>query len=875
MRDITDRKKEQQDLEDSRQQLTLTLEAANLGLWDWQPQPDVVHTNDIFFTMLGYSPDAFPDMTSKHWLSLMHPDDIESVMAVIQLFANGDDSLYRTEHRLRSADGQWRWMLSAGRVVARDTAGKATRFVGVHIDITEQKQAAEALAKSEERLDLAMSVANDGIWDWDVQSNTVHFDSRYYTMAGYEPEAFPHTFEEWKKRVHPDDIQLAMAPYKDLFAAKQNTYDVEFRFMQKDGSYIWIRARGKIVERDAQGTPLRFVGTHSDITVQKEIEQQMIKAQQQAEAANKAKSEFLANMSHEIRTPMNVIIGMSQLALGTDLKPIQKNYIEKVNYSAATLLAIINDILDFSKIEAGKMDMELIDFRLQSIFDHIDTLIRYKAEEQGLELTITLAADIPKTLKGDPLRLGQILINLSNNAVKFTSQGRINISVQLLEQQQDRATLQFCVADTGIGMTAEQQTVLFQAFSQADSSTSRKYGGSGLGLTISKKLIKLMDRNGAIWVESEAGQGTRFFFTLQLALGEAHKVAVEQIDEDENLDRLQGAKILLVEDNELNQEMAKVMLEGKGLLVSQVWNGQEALDILQTEQFDGVLMDVQMPVMDGYAATRAIRKLPQFKTLPILALSANVMASDRAAAKAAGMNDHIGKPFNVSQLLNTMGKWISVKHPVEQPVYQQADTEKKSIDSTNEKTGKFEKLIGIDSKKGLAATEYNVTLYCRLLIMFHTGQSKFAELFQAAQADNDPQAASRIAHTLKGVAGNIGAGKVQQAALVLESACRQKKSAADIETALQQVLAELDPVIEGLEGFIAQSDDEQPGQPADPQQVDALIEKLKILLKEHNIEAFKRSQELRALLPDKDLSALITAVESFDFEGAAKLLPQI
>ncbi|MCK5679823.1 response regulator, partial [bacterium] len=288
---------------------------------------------------------------------------------------------------------------------------------------------------------------------------------------------------------------------------------------------------------------------------------------------------------------------------------------------------------------------------------HVTTLIGFEAEKQGLKLSVDISDEVPKFLKGDSLRLGQILINLTNNAVKFTSQGEVKISAELIGQHEDRVTLQFCVADTGVGMTSEQQARLFKSFSQADNSSTRKFGGTGLGLSISKKLIELMD--GTIRVESETGRGSRFFFTIELALGDVGQVATEQIEENQDLARLRGAKILLVEDNELNQELAMALLDREGVLVTSAWNGQEALESLQKERFDGVLMDLQMPVMDGYAATREIRKLPQYKTLPIIAITANVMAEDREKVIAAGMNDHIGKPFKKLEMLRTIASWIT------------------------------------------------------------------------------------------------------------------------------------------------------------------------------------------------------------------------
>jgi signal transduction histidine kinase/CheY-like chemotaxis protein len=676
----------------------------------------------------------------------------------------------------------------------------------------------------------------------------------------------------------------------------------------------------------------------SEIHEREQIELALSEAMKAAEAATQAKSDFLANMSHEIRTPMNAIIGMAHLALRTELDAKQQDYVGKIQGSGQHLLGIINDILDFSKIEAGKLDVETIDFDLDKVLDNTAALIGDKATSKGLELIFDIEADLPRALRGDPLRIGQVIINYSNNAVKFTDEGEIIVRARKIEEDEDEMLVRFEVQDTGIGLTEEQRGKLFQAFQQADTSTSRQYGGTGLGLTISKQLATLM--GGDVGVESEHGVGSTFWFTARLGKGEekvrqylpdpdlrnrrvlvvddnAHAreilsemltnmtfrvdevssgeeavsavqaadkedpyeivfmdwrmspgidgieavrqvkasglvappgtvmvtaygraevfheaeavgvdvslvkpvnasvlfesaiqvltgeagEAVSELEETIELAAIKNARILLVEDNELNQQVAMELLTQAGLVVELAEDGQIGVNMVSENAYDAVLMDMQMPVMDGVTATKEIRKDPRFADLPILAMTANAMEGDRERCAEAGMNDHIAKPIDPDMMYRSLLKWIepgerdqpeSVEPPVS--VTPQADTAPESPDENP-----LAAIEGLDVEGGVRRVAGKRDFYERLVRQFAEGEEAEAvETIRTQLSEGDREAAERTAHSLKGVAGTLGAAELQQRAEGVESAIRENSDESTTEELLQSVDQELSRLVSAI-----------------------------------------------------------------------------
>jgi two-component system sensor histidine kinase/response regulator len=1015
--DITERKALEDKLKQTLAERETILENSIVGMILLNAAGRVNWANRAMFQIFGVAPmDPIGQSLEQYYPS--REDYLRTGAAVADAVRRG--VAYEAELQMRRADGSLFWTYLSGRAVNPRDLSQGT--VWVVMDITKRRQLEIDLNKSEEHHRQVINNVTECILV--VQDGHIVFaNPRVLQLTGFsQEELFAQPFVA---AIHPEDRPLVIDHHMRRLRGEDVEQYYQFRVINaQTRAVIWVQLSAVMIEWEGRPATLSFM---TDVTERKRLEDSLkhsmaerirletlqiqaeLKeaelARRHAEETTHAKSMFLANMSHEIRTPMNAIIGMAHLALRTELDPKQRDYIEKIRSAGLSLLGVINDILDFSKIEAGKLDMEHVSFNLDDVLNNVATVTSARAHEKRLEYLFQFPLDIPRGLVGDPLRLGQVLINLINNAIKFTERGEVFVACRRLDMSADKIQLQFVVRDTGIGMSPEQTGKLFRAFSQADDSTTRKYGGTGLGLSISKRLVELM--GGTIWLESEAGIGTTIRFTAWFGLADpqqrrevappeinglrilivddnpsartvladslaalpvrvdlasnagealdmihaadgANPYAVVFTDFDmpgmdgidlitavkcddtlnaaprmvllsaqgreearqrigydrsdgfllkpvsasklvdmlvelvtprtrlapvaakDKTPRFRDLNVLLVEDNEINQQIAIELMQAAGIRIDVASNGRAALDKLMIagpSRYGLVFMDVQMPEMDGHEATRRIRADARFAKLPILAMTAHALVEERERCFAAGMNGHLAKPINPAELYAAIARWcpqcVAADGAGSLPVPAEANEPGLVIE-------------GLDVKDGLMRALGNRDFYLQMLARFHGSQrDTVADIRKALEQDRE--VAERLAHSLKGVAGLLGAAGVQDLSSQLEACIRGGQQ----DGTLERVLDELDDSMRMLHAAIgrvlpAAEAGAAPDTPVDRTQAQAAIHRFGDLLRDSDSEAvdlFDQSCGLFAATLDAQCcSDIERAVAQYDFDAALDAL---
>jgi PAS domain S-box-containing protein len=1004
---------QREQLEESEERSRLLLESTAEGIWGNDAEGIIRFVNPAACRILGYTASELLGQPGHATVHHHYPDGrvYPLEQCPMRLAVTQGKAAHVEDEVLWRKDGSGLPVEYRATPVSKD--GVVVGCVVSFTDVTARKAGERLLKETEQYFRSVLERAPDGLLVVDADGTIRIANAQCERLFGYARDELIGSKVEM---LVPDEIR---AQHPDLRASFHRTpttramgAKAELRARRNDGSLFPVDI-GLSPLPGRTGGEVQVAVSVRDITERKQAEVELKAAKSKAEEATRMKSMFLANMSHEIRTPMNAIIGLSHLALKTPLNAKQRDYISKVHNAGTSLLALVNDILDFSKIEAGKLDIETTDFRLDDVVTSVTTVTGQKATDKGLELLAHVAPGIPQVLLGDPLRLGQILTNLVNNAVKFTERGEICVTAEMLQQTGEKCQIKFSVRDTGIGMTEEQSAKLFQPFTQADMSTTRKHGGTGLGLSVCRRLVELM--GGDIWLDSRPGEGTTFTFTVWLGVGQQKGsgrvipgrlttlralivddnaaardiiddllkgvvsqrdavasapealAAIKQADADapydvvfmdwrmpgmdglqaaravkadgslrhppaiimvtafgrdevrEEADKLQldgflvkpvtksmlldalvgafadaddqaaavasataegislrGLRVLLVEDNDINQQIAVELLEGVGAKVDVANNGREAVDTLSggptPPPYDVVLMDLQMPVMDGHQATSKLRSDTRFTALPIYAMTAHATLEERNFCLANGMNGHIAKPLDPALLFDTLSKIPRRNPEVVTP-------------GTGAAAGAavgappdVPPVDGLDSASGLRRVGGNAKLYVKLLRQFGKQQADAVGEIRAALAANDVESATRLAHTLKGVAGNLGAGDVQDAAAAVETLLRGRSPAGAINAALARLTAVLNPFVARLRTAFTMGSTAAAAPTVPATQTRSVAEKLVKLFADFDTSAVTFAEENQASLrpafdaPTWDL--FLRHTQGFAFADAQALLDQ-
>jgi PAS domain S-box-containing protein len=873
--DISDRKAMEESLREKEAKYRSLFEAIPNPFFYKDRDCRYLGCNVAFERYLGLSRDEIVGRTAYDLAPKELADDYFAADAA--LLANPGTQIY--EAKVRWADDSLHDVIFH-KATFIQADGSPGGIAGIILDITERKVAEEQLRK----LSLAVEQSPESIIITDLNAKIEYVNEAFVRKTGYSRE------EAFGK--NPRILHSGRTPpetYDSLWEAlvHERPWKGEFHNRRKDGSeYVEFASITPI--RQPDGKVSHYLAVKEDITEKKHMGEeldrhrhhleelvasrtlQLAEAQQRADAANHAKSAFLANMSHEIRTPMNAIIGLTHLLRRAEPTPVQAERLAKIDAAANHLLSIINDILDLSKIDAGRLELEQADFHLSSILDNVRSLIADQAKAKGLEITLD-PDGVPAWLRGDATRLRQALLNYASNAIKFTQRGSIALRALLVEERDDEIEVRFEVQDTGIGVEPDALDKLFHAFEQADVSTTRRYGGTGLGLAITRRLAHMM--GGDAGASSEPGSGSTFWFTVRLRRGRGIMPTVPEGNARDVVAEMRrhhaGARVLLAEDNAVNREVAMELLHGAGLAVDTAENGRQAVHKARVTDYDVILMDMQMPEVDGLEATRLIRGLPGRASTPIVALTANAFDEDRHKCEQAGMNDFVAKPVDPETLFTILLKWLPACALPQAPVLPDRAEDVADDALCRRLAG----VPGLDYGDALQMVHGKTETYARVLSLFLQTHGDDAVRIAESLAAGDIAAVRRLAHALKGSAGMIGAARVSNLAAALQSACGDGGATAAIDEACRALTHELAALIGGLRQAVIAADETYAA--PDMARVGAIVAQLASLLDAGRIDAIDLARNeqllLRSALGDAG-EALVAHIEAFEYEEALAIL---
>ena len=777
--------------------LQAILEQTSIGMFLVGPDMRWIYANPAFCALIGYTQAECVGMTVDQ---IMHPDDLAQAHVDIAALRQGRTGTFRTERRYLRKDGGIIWVTTCASNLDPDAGAQPCTHLVEIIDIGGHRQAAALIeAKSRENTiyQSMIEALPDLIFAKDLTGRFLASNSATATFMGAHDVG--QIIGKTDSAFYPPDVATRFHEDEQAFFMTGKTIVLEQPSHRGDGPAIILQSTKSLLT-DENGQTIGYVGHGKDITEEKRREEALAQAHAKlgaqneelqearlvAERTNLAKSQFLAAMSHEIRTPMTAVLGMADLLASEELTPTQRRYVETIRKSGRHLLSIINDILDFSRIEAGRLDLERIDFTPLDILEQAQSLLMPHATERGLDLRIEARMQSSLVVQGDPTRLQQILVNLTGNALKFTTQGEVVVALREHALAADRTLLRFEVRDTGIGIPVERQAQLFEAFVQADSSIARHYGGSGLGLAICKRLVTAM--GGTIGVVSQPGQGSTFWFELPMSLGDPRAVAPRSLEAQEPMEPL---RILVVDDVAVNRELLNEMLRRSGHEVAQAEDGAQAVASVGRGGFDVVLMDVQMPVMDGIEATRRIRRLPlPMKNVPIFALTANVMESEHQRHLASGMNGCLTKPIVWHDLFAALAGVLPNGRPALIPTAAPVAAAEVT-DMPPEKPPLLDRALihGMASK-------LPAPLFQQMLTRGLNGAQESCGRLRATLGDPDVMAGE--AHRLRGTAGTFGLARIAALAGDIEDLLRDRQQ-------FQSLVDQLDEAVQATQAAIIQA----------------------------------------------------------------------